>query len=89
MNDEWIETERELLSAISFLQEQYAIAAKPYIDRLVEIRNLRPIQPMILLIDQAMILGLMDRAEKEENRLLDSRRTYCMSDRCSDAEEEA
>ena len=51
--------ERYLRETIAMLQESYAKAAKPYIDRLVAIRATRPPAPMMVTIEQAQALGLM------------------------------
>ena len=44
--------------SISLLQKEYAVAAKPYIDRLVRIYSLRPSPPMILTNDQFRAIEL-------------------------------
>lgn len=47
------EEERYLQEILAMLQEEYAKAAKPYIDRLVAIRMMEQPRPMILTIEQA------------------------------------
>ena len=51
--------ERYLREMLAMLQESYAKAAKPYIDRLVEIHSMLPPAPMIVTLEQAQALGLM------------------------------
>jgi len=51
--------ERYLREHIAMLQESYAKAAKPYIDRLVAINAMRRPAPMIVTVAQAQALGLM------------------------------
>jgi hypothetical protein len=51
--------ERYLRETLAILQESYAKAAKPYIDRLVAIHAMRPPAPMIVTVEQAQELGLM------------------------------
>lgn len=43
------EQERQLLEILSFLQHEYTKAAKPYIDRLVAIRQ-RRINPRMMIV---------------------------------------
>ena len=43
------EQERQLLEMIAFLQKEYAKAAKPYVDRLVAIRQ-RRINPRMMIV---------------------------------------
>jgi hypothetical protein len=50
--------ERYLRETLAMLQESYAKAAKPYIDRLVSIHAMRPLAPMIMPVGQAQALGL-------------------------------
>jgi len=52
------EQERLLVGMIRDIQEQYHRAAKPYVDRLMYLRSLRPMPPMIITIQQAKDLGL-------------------------------
>ena len=54
------EEERYLLDTLDGLRRSYEKAAKPYIDRLVRIRNARPAQPMIVSIAEAKAAGLID-----------------------------
>ena len=51
--------EELLIEQIKQLQEEYNRAAKPFIDRLVELRGLRPMQPMLITYEQAQRLGLV------------------------------
>jgi hypothetical protein len=52
------EQERQLLEMIDFLQKEYAKAAKPYVDRLIAIRQ-RTITPqMIVTLEQARGLSI-------------------------------
>jgi len=52
------EQERQLLEMIDFLQKEYAKAAKPYVDRLIAIRQ-RTITPqMIMTLEQAQSLSI-------------------------------
>ena len=52
------EQERQLLEMIAFLQKEYAKAAKPYVDRLIAIRQ-RTITPqMIVTLEQAQSLSI-------------------------------
>jgi hypothetical protein len=48
--------ERYIHQTLAMLQESYAKAAKPYIDRLVAIRSLRPLQ-MVVTREQAEAMG--------------------------------
>ena len=48
--------ERYLHETLAMLQESYAKAAKPYIDRLVAIRRLKPLQ-MVVTREQAEAMG--------------------------------
>lgn len=50
--------ERYLRETLAMLQDSYEKAAKPYIDRLVEIYAMRLPEPMIVTIEQARSLGL-------------------------------
>ncbi len=51
--------ERYLRETLAMLQESYAKAAKPYLDRMVEIHAMRPPAPMIVSLEQAQALGWM------------------------------
>ncbi len=52
--------ERYLREILANLQESYAKAAKPYIDRLVDIHARRPPAPMVVTIEEAQqALGLI------------------------------
>lgn len=51
--------ERYLREHLARLQESYARAAKPYIDRLAAINAMRQPAPMIVTLEQAQALGLM------------------------------
>jgi hypothetical protein len=53
--------ERYLHEMIAMLQESYAKAAKPYVDRLAAIYAMRPPAPMIVPVEQAQALGLMPK----------------------------
>lgn len=52
------EQERFLVGMIQSIQEQYQQAAKPYVERLVYLRSLRPMPPMIITAQQAHDMGL-------------------------------
>ncbi len=54
--------ERYLQETLAALQESYAKAAKPYLDRLVAIQMMRPPEPMLVTVEQARALGLPIRA---------------------------
>ena len=58
--------ERYLIDQLRALQESYALAAKPYTDRLVEIRSLRPVpDPIFLTMAQAEGSGIgIDRLKR-------------------------
>lgn len=52
------EQERQLLEMIDFLQKEYVKATKPYVDRLIAIRQ-RTITPrMIVTLEQAQSLSI-------------------------------
>ena len=46
------EAERRCYEALALLRLEYERAARPYIDQLVKIRNMRPPQPMIIPLDR-------------------------------------
>ena len=50
--------ERYLRETLAMLQESYAKAAKPYIDRLVALHS-RSVPQMVVTLEQAQALGLM------------------------------
>ena len=50
--------ERYLRETLAMLQESYAKAAKPYLDRLVALHS-RSLPPMLVLVEQAQALGLL------------------------------
>ena len=50
--------ERYLRETLAMLQESYAKAAKPYIDRLVALRS-RSVPQMLVTVEQAQSLGLL------------------------------
>jgi hypothetical protein len=50
--------EQYLVDAIRVLQRDYEKAAKPYFDRLVQIRSMQPPPPMIISLEQAEAIGL-------------------------------
>lgn len=52
------EEERQLLEMLSFIQHEYTKAAKPYIDRLVAIRQRRISPQMIVTLEQARGLSI-------------------------------
>ena len=47
-----------LIDVLNQLQESYNRAAKPYVDRLVVLRSLRPMPPMLVTYEQAKALGI-------------------------------
>jgi len=51
--------ERHLHEMLRMLQESYAKAAKPYIDRLAAIQSARPPPPMLVTREQAEAMGLV------------------------------
>lgn len=51
--------ERYLLEMLAILRESYEKMTKPYIDRLVSIRSMRPTAPMLVTRQQAEALGLL------------------------------
>lgn len=51
--------ERYLRETLAMLQESYAKAAKPYIDRLVMIHSMRVPAPITLSLEQAQALGIV------------------------------
>lgn len=52
------EHERYLIEQIEFIRREYEKAAKPYFDRLIHIRSLRPKPRIILTMEQAKGLGI-------------------------------
>ena len=55
--------ERYLRETLAMLQESYAKAAKPYMDRLVALHS-RSLPQMLVTVEQAQALGLLpDNAE--------------------------
>ena len=50
--------EELLIEQIKQLQEAYNRAAKPFVDRLVALRSLRPMPPMLVTYEQAQKLGI-------------------------------
>ena len=58
-HDDLDECERFLVGEIDRIQEQYQRAIKPYVDRLVQLRSLRPMPPIIIPIEQARALGII------------------------------
>jgi len=50
--------ERYLREMLALLQESYAKAAKPYVDRLVELYSRRSPAPIIVTLDQARQMGV-------------------------------
>ncbi len=50
--------ERYLRETLAMLQESYARAAKPYIDRLVALHS-RSVPQMLVTVEQAQALGLL------------------------------
>ena len=50
--------ERYLRETLAMLQESYAKAAKPYLDRLVALHS-RSLPPMLVPVEQAQALGLL------------------------------
>ncbi len=59
--------ERYLRETLAMLQESYAKAAKPYIDRLVAIRSLRTPQ-MFMTVEQAQELGILPHNDGAKGR---------------------
>ena len=57
-NEQDNEQERQLLEMIAFLQKEYAKAAKPYIDRLVAIRQRRINPRMMIVTEQRQDLSI-------------------------------
>lgn len=55
--DNAIEEERYLLKTLAMLQESYAKAAKPYIDRIAMIHSYRKPEPLFVTIEQAQAMG--------------------------------
>lgn len=53
------EEERFLIGKIQRIQEEAQRTAKPYVDRLVHLRSLRPMPPMIITAEQARAFGLI------------------------------
>lgn len=51
--------EELLIEHIQQLQEAYNRAAKPFVDRLVALRSLRPMPSMLVTYEQAQALGLV------------------------------
>jgi hypothetical protein len=51
--------ERYLRETLGMLRKNYEKAAKPYINRLVEIQAMRPPEPAIVTVAQAKALGGM------------------------------
>lgn len=47
-----------LIEHIKALQREYEAAAKPFVDRLVALRSLRPMPPMLVTYEQAQALGI-------------------------------
>lgn len=62
MNDDMTE-EQYLREILAVLENDYAKAAKPYIDRLTAIYAMRAPAPIIMQRDQAQMLGLMPEIE--------------------------
>ena len=50
---EYTAEERSLVKKLASLQESYAMEAKPFIDRLVSIRAMRPTPQMMVTLEQA------------------------------------
>ena len=56
--EEMLEEEKYIIGRIEMIQEDYRRAAKPYVDRLMQIRAVY--QPKVSMdIDQAVSLGLL------------------------------
>jgi len=55
--------ERYLRETLAMLQESYAKAAKPYVDRLVALHSRSPPQ-MLVTVEQAQALGVLPANEK-------------------------
>ena len=49
--------ERYLRETLAMLQESYAKASKPYIDRLVILQAIKPMPPMVVTFEQAKAMG--------------------------------
>lgn len=50
--------ERYMIDAIRALQCEYEKAIKPYADRLVYLRSLRPHPPFVIMLDAALAAGI-------------------------------
>lgn len=51
--------ERYLRETLVMLQESYAKAAEPYVERLALISSRRPPAPIVIPVEQAQALGLL------------------------------
>lgn len=67
-DEDFDEHERFLIGEIQKIQEAYQLAAKPYIDRLMYLRSLRPMPPMFITVEQAKEFGLIPVAIPASNK---------------------
>lgn len=58
--------ERFLIDQIRTLQLEYEKAAKPYVERLVLIRSLRPAPRFMLSVEQAQMFAAIAKAEGQQ-----------------------
>lgn len=61
-DEDFDEHERFLIGEIQKIQEAYQLAAKPYVDRLLALRSLRPTPPMLITAEEAKAFGLIPDA---------------------------
>jgi hypothetical protein len=53
------EAERQAHDALYALRHEYELRAKPFIEQLVRIHNLRPLPPFIVTAEQLAALGIV------------------------------
>jgi len=58
MSDELDDLERMLLGQIDEINREYQRTIKPFVDRLIEIRSLRPLPPFYVVIDTKSGTGI-------------------------------